>query len=397
MAADPDACSRSTATHGTHRQHQTRAVEQREPDRPQAARAKRDTPSTAPARATTVSRDPPGQQHRHDQPAGDVLQRVGFEDPGRTAESEHVGRPAEENSSRAEWRADPCLDRSSDRAAADRARAARRTGRRSSRERDIDSAERPGGPEARTRSGRWKPDQRGEAGTAMIESRDRRKEQHHQHDRNESARPFHRGRDLMRGLPSRREDSGRGRQLASRVRCRRQAAADRFRDRDSRNRRHLASLDRRSRPEPAHDSAPAAAARRAACVCCVAASPVPDGVPAAPVRLRVGVSDDRIYERLTDVDLSPRDSRGGSSMRTDLSAYAGWKWSLFYHPDRVMWRRRARRRRDRRRSRSRAVGISGDCHRPSRREGVSARRHDSGDRWIFRLEPEARERRGFRL
>ncbi|HTL43787.1 MAG TPA: hypothetical protein VL262_05560, partial [Vicinamibacterales bacterium] len=22
----------------------------------------------------------------------------------------------------------------------------------------------------------------------------------------------------------------------------------------------------------------------------------------------------------------------------DLSAYAGWKWSLFYHPDRIAWR-----------------------------------------------------------
>jgi hypothetical protein len=57
---------------------------------------------------------------------------------------------------------------------------------------------------------------------------------------------------------------------------------------------------------------------------------------AAAVRLRVGVSDHRIYERLTDVDLSPGDRRW-IPVRTDLSAYAGWKWSLFYHPERVVW------------------------------------------------------------
>jgi hypothetical protein len=57
---------------------------------------------------------------------------------------------------------------------------------------------------------------------------------------------------------------------------------------------------------------------------------------AAPVRLRVGVSDNRVYERLTDVDLAPGDGQW-TPVRTDLSAYAGWKWSLFYHPERVVW------------------------------------------------------------
>jgi len=61
------------------------------------------------------------------------------------------------------------------------------------------------------------------------------------------------------------------------------------------------------------------------------------GKPAASARLRIGVSDDRIYERLTDVVLTPG-QRGWVDVRTDLSAYAGWKWSLFYHPDRVLWR-----------------------------------------------------------
>ena len=57
---------------------------------------------------------------------------------------------------------------------------------------------------------------------------------------------------------------------------------------------------------------------------------------AAAVRLRVGVSDHRIYERLTDIDLSPGDRRW-IPVRTDLSAYAGRKWSLFYHPERIVW------------------------------------------------------------
>ena len=57
----------------------------------------------------------------------------------------------------------------------------------------------------------------------------------------------------------------------------------------------------------------------------------------ASVRLRVCVSDDRIYERLTDVVLTPG-QRGWVDVRTDLSAYAGWKWSLFYHPERMTWR-----------------------------------------------------------
>lgn len=61
----------------------------------------------------------------------------------------------------------------------------------------------------------------------------------------------------------------------------------------------------------------------------------PNSVPAA-VRLRVGVSDNRIYERLTDIDLLPGD-RQWIAVRTDLSAYAGWKWSLFYHPERIVW------------------------------------------------------------
>ncbi len=56
-----------------------------------------------------------------------------------------------------------------------------------------------------------------------------------------------------------------------------------------------------------------------------------------PVRVRIGISDDRVYESLTETTLSPGDPRW-MALSTDLSAYAGWKWSLFYRPERVMWR-----------------------------------------------------------
>jgi hypothetical protein len=56
----------------------------------------------------------------------------------------------------------------------------------------------------------------------------------------------------------------------------------------------------------------------------------------ARVRFRVGVSDDRIYEALSEVVLAKSDGR--REVGVDLGAYAGWKWSLFYHPDRITWR-----------------------------------------------------------
>lgn len=55
-----------------------------------------------------------------------------------------------------------------------------------------------------------------------------------------------------------------------------------------------------------------------------------------PVRFRVGVSDDRIYEELAAVTVSTPGT--WTDLRADLSAYAGWKWSLFYRPERRRWR-----------------------------------------------------------
>lgn len=56
----------------------------------------------------------------------------------------------------------------------------------------------------------------------------------------------------------------------------------------------------------------------------------------APVRARIGVSDARIYEQLAEVTVQP--GAGWSMLEADLSAYAGWKFSLFYRPDGRQWR-----------------------------------------------------------
>jgi hypothetical protein len=69
----------------------------------------------------------------------------------------------------------------------------------------------------------------------------------------------------------------------------------------------------------------------------VALADGPPGAMAAPVRLRVGVSDHRTYEGVTELVLAPA-TRAWIDLRADLSAYAGWKWSLFYRPDRITWR-----------------------------------------------------------
>jgi hypothetical protein len=89
-------------------------------------------------------------------------------------------------------------------------------------------------------------------------------------------------------------------------------------------------------PVPSRLTVPLPLPRRGVLRAFASLEPPAPGVPPVPVRLRVGVSDNRIYERLTDVVLSPGD-RGWVGVQTDLSAYAGWKWSLFYHPDRIMW------------------------------------------------------------
>jgi hypothetical protein len=57
---------------------------------------------------------------------------------------------------------------------------------------------------------------------------------------------------------------------------------------------------------------------------------------AAPVRVRIGVSDSRVYEPLVQATILP--GAAWTSIGADLSAYAGWKFSLFYRPDTRQWR-----------------------------------------------------------
>lgn len=76
--------------------------------------------------------------------------------------------------------------------------------------------------------------------------------------------------------------------------------------------------------------------RRAIFQAVVALTNPPPGIVPAPVRLRIGISDHRTFEGLSEVTLNP--GSGWTDLRADLSAYAGWKWSLFYKPDRIVWR-----------------------------------------------------------
>jgi hypothetical protein len=78
--------------------------------------------------------------------------------------------------------------------------------------------------------------------------------------------------------------------------------------------------------------------RRSTFVARVAVSSGLDGAPPQPVRFRVGVSDERLYEPLADVLVSPEAQAGWTEVRADLSAYAGWQWSVFYRPETRRWR-----------------------------------------------------------
>ena len=78
--------------------------------------------------------------------------------------------------------------------------------------------------------------------------------------------------------------------------------------------------------------------RRSAFVARVAIEGGVDGALAQPIRFRIGVSDNRIYEQLADVLLTPGVQTGWTDLRADLSAYAGWQWSVFYRPETRRWR-----------------------------------------------------------
>jgi hypothetical protein len=65
---------------------------------------------------------------------------------------------------------------------------------------------------------------------------------------------------------------------------------------------------------------------------------VPAEAGAGRVTFRVGISDGRIYETLTEQTLGTAEaSAGWRLLEVDLSKYAGPQWSLFYRPDTRRW------------------------------------------------------------
>jgi hypothetical protein len=65
----------------------------------------------------------------------------------------------------------------------------------------------------------------------------------------------------------------------------------------------------------------------------------PDGRPGPGVTLRIGISDQRVYEGLFSQTLTPaRETERWQSVAVDLAGYGGWQWSLFYRPSETNWR-----------------------------------------------------------
>lgn len=60
------------------------------------------------------------------------------------------------------------------------------------------------------------------------------------------------------------------------------------------------------------------------------------GARSPEILFRIGISDDRTYEELAR-QVVTANAPGWTDVRVDLSRYAGWQWSLFYHPDRRCW------------------------------------------------------------
>lgn len=60
------------------------------------------------------------------------------------------------------------------------------------------------------------------------------------------------------------------------------------------------------------------------------------GAGSSQMVFRIGISDDRTYEELAR-QVVAADTPGWTDVHVDLSRYAGWQWSLFYHPDRRCW------------------------------------------------------------
>ena len=66
------------------------------------------------------------------------------------------------------------------------------------------------------------------------------------------------------------------------------------------------------------------------------------GAPAGDgVTLRIGISDNRSYDELLRLRLdkpAPGTAPAWHPILLDLTAFSGWKWSLFYQPSRRQWK-----------------------------------------------------------
>ena len=70
-----------------------------------------------------------------------------------------------------------------------------------------------------------------------------------------------------------------------------------------------------------------------------AAAFVTGGSGDAGVTLRIGVSDDRIYDPLfTRRFDAASPASAWVPLEVDLSRYGGWQWSVFYRPSETTWR-----------------------------------------------------------
>ena len=67
---------------------------------------------------------------------------------------------------------------------------------------------------------------------------------------------------------------------------------------------------------------------------------VPEEHGPASVEVRIGISDERVYNTLAEWVVSSAEtaSKGWTPITADLSDYAGRKMSLFYRPDERHWR-----------------------------------------------------------
>jgi hypothetical protein len=59
--------------------------------------------------------------------------------------------------------------------------------------------------------------------------------------------------------------------------------------------------------------------------------------PDAGVAFHLGISDGRVYEALLDQSVLATESTHWRPVQVDLRRYAGWQWSLFYHPSSITW------------------------------------------------------------